>query len=106
MKIEVNGPALSQLPPDGTAKQVSNGSLASTQGATQDWTTFSSDSSSVQSLSVQSLTSQAMNYPEVRQDKVDALSQSISTGAYQVDPTQIAGAIVASEGESMGIGGK
>ena len=101
MKIEVNGPALSQLPPDGTAKQVSNGSLASTQGATQDWTTFSSDS-----LSVESLTSQALNYPEVRQDKVDALSQSISTGAYQVDPTQIAGAIVASEGESMGIGGK
>lgn len=101
MKIEMNGPALSQLPADGIAKHVSNGSLAGAQVTTEDRTTFSSNS-----LSVQSLTSQAMNYPEVRQDKVDALSQSINTGAYQVDPAQIAGAIMDSEGESMGISAK
>ena len=101
MKIDVNAPALSQLPADRIAKQVSNGSLAGAQAVTQDRTTFSSDS-----LSVESLTSQALNYPEVRQDKVDALSQSMNTGAYQVDPMQIAGAIMESEGQSMGIGGE
>jgi len=40
------------------------------------------------------LTSQAMNSPEVRQDKVDALRQSVNSGEYQIDPTKIAGAIV------------
>jgi flagellar biosynthesis anti-sigma factor FlgM len=94
MKIEVNSPAASQLPPDRVAKQVSNSGLAGTQSGTDDRTTFHSDSTSVQSL-----TTQALNFPEIRQDKVDALSQSVKSGEYQLDATKIAGSIVESEGK-------
>ncbi len=89
MKIEVNNPAVNQLPVDRGPKQVANGSVVGTQGATEDRTTLVSDS-----YSVQSLTSQALSSPEVRQAKVDALRQSVSGGEYQVDPTKIAGAII------------
>jgi flagellar biosynthesis anti-sigma factor FlgM len=89
MKIEVNSPAANQLPPDRGPKQVSNQGPAVTQGATEDRTTFHSDSTSVRAL-----TSQALNSPEVRQDKVDALRQSVSSGNYQIDATKIAGAII------------
>lgn len=94
MKIEVNSPVLSQVAVDRSTKQVSNGSLASTQSTTEDRTTFHSDSASVQAL-----TSQAMKTPEVRQDKVDALSQSVKSGEYKADPTETAGAILDSEVE-------
>ena len=67
MKIDVNSPVASQLPPDRGAKQVSNQDLVPTQSATGDRTTFHSDSTAVQAL-----TSQAMNSPEIRQAKVDA----------------------------------
>jgi flagellar biosynthesis anti-sigma factor FlgM len=78
-------------------KQVSTSDTAATQSATrttQDRTTFHSDS-----LSVQSLTSQALNSPEIRQDKVDTLSQSVSSGTYPLDSTEIAGAIIDSNGK-------
>jgi flagellar biosynthesis anti-sigma factor FlgM len=94
MKIEVNGPAAIQVPDQRSAKQVSNNSPAASQSATVDRTTFNSDSASVQSL-----VSQALKYPEVRQDKVDAVRQSISNGQYQVDPANIAAAIIASNGK-------
>ena len=45
------------------------------------------------------LTTQAMKSPEIRQDKVDALSQSVKSGEYQLDATKIAGSIVESEGK-------
>jgi anti-sigma28 factor (negative regulator of flagellin synthesis) len=40
-----------------------------------------------------------MSSPEVRQDKVDTLSQSVNSGTYQLDATKIAGAILGSNGE-------
>ncbi len=43
---------------------------------------------------IATLTSQAMGAPETRQDKIDALRQSISTGQYKVDPDQVADAIL------------
>jgi flagellar biosynthesis anti-sigma factor FlgM len=92
MKIEVNSPTASQLPPDRVAKQASNFGLVSTQSATEDRTTLHSDSTTVQAL-----TSQALNSPEVRQGKVDALRQSVRTGEYKIDATKIAAAIVESE---------
>ncbi|MGA2671860.1 MAG: flagellar biosynthesis anti-sigma factor FlgM [Terracidiphilus sp.] len=94
MKIEANSPAAVQLPVDRLAKQVSSSSLSSTQSATEDRITFHSDSTSVQALA-----SHAMNSPEIRQDKVDSLRQSVSSGSYQVDATKIAGALVESNGE-------
>jgi len=92
MKIDVNSPTVSLLSVDAGAKKVSTGGVTSTQSATQDRTTFHSDK-----LSVQSLTSQAMNSPEIRQDKVDALRQSVKSGEYQVSSTKTADAIVNSK---------
>jgi flagellar biosynthesis anti-sigma factor FlgM len=92
MKIEVNSPTINQLPIDRSTKQVSNGGLTGTQGIAEDRTTFHSDS-----LSVQSLTSQALNSPEIRQDKVDTLRQSVSSGEYQVDAAKTAGAMIDSK---------
>ena len=88
MKIEGINPAAAQLPVDNVAARVSNGGPASTQAAAQDWTSFHSDSTSVQSL-----TSQALNSPEVRQGTVDALRQAVDGGQYQLDATKIASAI-------------
>ena len=92
MKIEANSPAAIQLPVDRGAKQVSNNGLAGTQGATEDRTTFLTDNTSVQAL-----TSQAMKFPEVRQGKVDSLRQAVSSGAYHVDATRTAEAMIKSE---------
>jgi flagellar biosynthesis anti-sigma factor FlgM len=89
MKIDVNSPAASQLLVDRGPKQVSNGSLAGTQNSTEDRATLQTGSQSVQSL-----TSQALNSPEIRQDKVDALRQSIGSGQYQLDASKIAGAMI------------
>ena len=92
MKIEVNSLAASQLPPERGAKQVSNHAIAGTQSETKDRTTFHSETASVQAL-----TSQALKSPEIRQAKVDALSQSVKSGAYEMDATKTAGAIIESE---------
>jgi flagellar biosynthesis anti-sigma factor FlgM len=89
MKIEVYSPTASQLPADRSAKQVSKSSVPEIQSATEDRTTFHSNSNSVQAL-----TSQALNSPEIRQDKVDALRQSVTSGEYKIDAAKIAGAIV------------
>ena len=93
MKIDVNSLSANTLPIDRSPKQVSTGNLAATQSVTQDRTTFSSDTQSVQAL-----TTQAMKSPEIRQDKVDALSQSVNSGEYKPDATKTAGAIMAHEG--------
>ncbi len=89
MKIEGINPATTELPLTGPNRPPTppcqysgcGGGLAS----------FHSDSASVQLL-----TSQALNSPEIRQGTVDALRQSVSSGQYQVDATNIAGAIATS----------
>jgi anti-sigma28 factor (negative regulator of flagellin synthesis) len=76
MQIELNNSLASLLRTDQSVKQVSTSDTAATQGATgatQDRTTFHSDS-----LSVQSLTSQALSSPEIRQGKVETLNPSIA----------------------------
>lgn len=93
MKIEGSSLATSQLPADRT-QQATNTAVTGTQGAAEDRTTFHSDSTSVQSL-----TSRALASLEVRQDKVDTLRQSVSSGEYQVSATNIAGAIADHQGK-------
>jgi negative regulator of flagellin synthesis FlgM len=46
------------------------------------------------SVSVGSLVSKALESPEIRQDKVSALRQSISSGQYKLEPEKIAASIV------------
>ena len=43
---------------------------------------------------VSSLTARAMETPEIRQERVEALRQAISNGSYQLDPQQIADAML------------
>ena len=88
MKIDGINPAAAQLPVDNVAARVSNSGPATTKAAAQDWTSFHSDSTSVQSL-----TTQALNSPEIRQGTVDALRQAVGGGQYQMDATKIAVAI-------------
>jgi len=89
MKIDVNSLAANQLSVDRGPKQVSSGSPAGIQSSTEDRTTLRTGN-----LSVQSLTSQALNTPEIRQDKVDVLHESVSSGQYQVSAKAIASAII------------
>jgi flagellar biosynthesis anti-sigma factor FlgM len=88
MKIEGISPVEAQLPVESAAARVVSSGQASTQGAVQDTTSFHSDSNSVQSL-----TAQALNSPEIRQGKVDALRDSVNSAQYQVNPSKIATAI-------------
>jgi flagellar biosynthesis anti-sigma factor FlgM len=92
MKIEVNSPTVSLPEVDRGAKKASMSTVVGTQDVTQDRTTFHTDT-----LSVQSLTTQALNSPEVRQAKVDALSLSVKSGEYKVDSTKTAGAMIDSK---------
>jgi flagellar biosynthesis anti-sigma factor FlgM len=94
MKIDGINSAAAQLLVDNVAARVSTSEPATTQAAAQDWTSFHSDSTSVQSL-----TSQALNSPEIRQGTVDALRESVSSGQYQLDATKIAAAIISGNGE-------
>jgi len=55
----------------------------------EDADTFSSDS-----LSLSTLANRALQMPEVRQEKVDSLRQSIASGQYAVDAQSIAGAML------------
>jgi flagellar biosynthesis anti-sigma factor FlgM len=93
MKIEGSGLAQAQLPVGSVAARVPGSDSTATTSAQDDWTSFQSDTASVQSL-----TSQALNFPEVRQGTVDALRQSVESGQYSIDPTKIATAISSSQG--------
>lgn len=88
MKIGLDGatpdPILTQRNPTATED---SSSLVSNTGEDKATLTLDRDS-------VSTLTSQAMEAPETRQDKIEALRQSISTGQYSVDPAQVADAIL------------
>ena len=89
MKVDLNSLAASQIALERGAKQVSNGSTNSTQVETEDRISIHSDS-----LSVKSLTSQALNSPSIRQDKVDALRQSVTSGTYKPEASKTADAMI------------
>jgi flagellar biosynthesis anti-sigma factor FlgM len=91
MKIDGISQVATPLPADPVTPRVPQESLAATQSPKEDWTSFHSDSASVQSL-----TTQALNSPEVRQGTVDALRESVNGGQYQLDAGKIAAAITIS----------
>lgn len=93
MKIDLSGPVTSQLLAERSTKQVTQGSPDISQRATEDRTTLSADSTSVNSLA-----SQVLRSPEIRQEKVDAFRQAVASGQYQVDSTKIASAILSGKG--------
>ncbi len=91
MRIDVNNPAASLLSADWSQSQAAKKVSGGAANAAEDRTSFSPASSMVQTL-----TAQALNMPEVRQDRVEALRQSINRGTYPLDATGIAAAIVSS----------
>src|SRR5580698_9568430 len=99
MKINLNSSN-----PDPIVTPQSNQSIASptdqvqtnqVQNGAEDKTTLAFDHANISAL-----VSQAVGSPEVRQDKVDALRQAISSGEYKVDPGQVAGAMLPESFES------
>lgn len=90
MRIDLFNSAATELAGDVNAKpaKAGNTSSPSTDDA-GDRTTLTSGSAAVSSL-----VSEAMNTPSIRQDKVQSLQQAISSGQYQLDPDQIAGAMI------------
>jgi flagellar biosynthesis anti-sigma factor FlgM len=90
MRIDANSPAASLLAADWNKSPAAQSSSGA-RGANQDRATFSPASKLVQSL-----TARALQTPAVRQDRVEALRQSVSSGAYPLDAGKTAAAIVAS----------
>lgn len=89
MRIDLNNVAANQIANEPSPKQISGAKRGPDAGHVEDTATLSTDS-----VSIRSLAAQAMQTPEIRQDKVEALRQAISTGNYKIDPMQIAGSIL------------
>lgn len=90
MRIDISSPAASLLPADWGNTQAKKGASGADSTA-EDRATFSSAGNTVQAL-----TARALAMPEVRQDRVDVLRQSVSAGTYSLDANKTAAAIVES----------
>jgi negative regulator of flagellin synthesis FlgM len=88
MRIDLNGISFNGVEGEVKSKKPA-GRTASSSGV-EDKASLSADA-----LSVSSLEAQVLASPEVRQDKVAALRQSIQNGTYRVEPDKIAQAILA-----------
>jgi flagellar biosynthesis anti-sigma factor FlgM len=90
MRIDAFNSAASQLTNEPNAAQAAaQRGASSSQAGTADRTTLTSDSTSVTSL-----VSQALNSPPVRQDMVDSLRLSVTSGQYDVAPAKTAAAML------------
>lgn len=90
MRIDLYNAAASQIDNQSSSEQVKAQNLAASQADHDgDRTTLTSGSGSINAL-----VGQAMNSPEIRQDKVSSLQHQIASGQYKLDPQQIAGAMI------------
>ncbi len=94
MRIDLSNSAASQLSNELSSQQVGTqaGAQASAKSAGishDDRTTLTSDTTSLASL-----VGTALGSPEIRQGRVDNLRQAISNGEYQVNPSNVAAAMV------------
>lgn len=85
MKIEFNSSVTSQAVSERTAKPVVSSGVPAGSATTADRTTLSTSTPSLSSM-----VSAAMQAPSVRQDKVNALREAVSSGTYQIDSAKIA----------------
>ena len=90
MRIEANNPDPQSVATEQTTKK----SPAAVTNQLE--STFSSDQTTLSedSVSLSALATQALNQPEVRQNLVNSLRESVNNGLYRLDPSTIAGAIV------------
>ena len=87
MRIDLNNISLQGLERDDKPRKA--GSKAPSTPNVEDKASLSVDT-----LSISSLEARAMSVPQIRQDKVEALRQSIQNGEYKVEPEKIAQAIL------------
>ena len=87
MRIDSNQPVSNQVATERTARNSGKAEGASESGA--EGATFSADPTGVGGLEAQVLAT-----PQIREDRVAALRASIQNGSYQVDPGQIADAML------------
>jgi negative regulator of flagellin synthesis FlgM len=90
MRIDLFNTTASQIANEQSSQKV-NAQKAPTTGQSdgEDRATLTSDSTSVGAL-----VNTALSWPEIRQDKVDALRQAVSSGQYELDPGKIAASMV------------
>jgi negative regulator of flagellin synthesis FlgM len=88
MRIDLLNSAASQISSE-PGSQAAEAQNASVTPRDEDRATLVSDAGSVSSL-----VSAAMSSPEIRQDKVAALQQAISSGKYELDPAKIAASMI------------
>ena len=87
MRIDLNHISLPDLTRDEKTRKA--GAKSNSASSVEDTTSLSADSNSILSLQTRALAT-----PEIRQDKVEALRQSIQNGDYRLEPDQIAQAIL------------
>jgi flagellar biosynthesis anti-sigma factor FlgM len=93
MNVEGVSSASTQLQSESVTPKNTSPKPSSTQAVSQDRTTLQSGSTSVQSLAAAALQS-----PQIRQDQVDSLRESVRSGQYQSDSNRLAAAISGSGG--------
>jgi len=91
MKVDLNG-----VTPDPILTHQKNepAQASHVQPQAEDQATLSASRDSISTL-----TSQAMATAETRQDKIEALRQSVSSGQYKIEPEKIAEAILQESGK-------
>lgn len=89
MRVDLSNSSAGELSSELSTQVGTQSAAQAGKAATEDRATFTSDSASVHSL-----VSAALASPEIRQDKVDSLRLSVSSGQYELDPARIAASMV------------
>jgi flagellar biosynthesis anti-sigma factor FlgM len=89
MRIGLTTPDPQSILAESAAKPSTAAAVRSASSPLGDATDLSSDT-----VTLSTLATQALGLPEVRQGQVDSLRQSVNSGQYQLDPHQIADAIL------------
>ena len=89
MRIGITTPDPQSILAEPTKKPSTAATSRSESTLSGDQTELSRDT-----VTLSALATQALGLPEVRQDQVEGLRQNINSGQYQLDPQQIADAIL------------
>ncbi len=89
MRIDLFNSAASQIANEQSSQVSIQNAAKSGQSGVEDTATLTSDS-----VSIGSLVNTALKSPEVRQDKVDSLRLSVTSGQYELDPNKIAASMI------------
>lgn len=89
MRIGLNTPDPQAAATERTKKSAGSGAAPTSASRVEGKQDFTEDR-----VTLSALASKAMETPEVRQEKIDALRQSISSGQYQLDSNESAEAIL------------